>query len=344
MSRVYQGRDYIECVFNNDLIPFIKCQNNCNGIVEGELYSLQSPSFDGVEMEKKVYKILGIIGKYHGVDINSVIVKQVSGAESTIFEINRLMAKELGIQYEPKIFLLPYNLNWHHEETPLNIDNFNPNDLSTYPNQNGYINYIIVKLSGFNAYRNTHIITSSGRMLQKDHFLNTFHCYYSFDLDEDGPINIGGRAKIDIISDQIDDMTMENNNQAKTYSSRFGYLCDRNGNVWVRIDLVGKGVKSETLKDKNINDLFRFCWSEDDRITNTISNDTIPIPNFSGFLRSAINDLEHGLAHTAIKGLVRELNGRFEQYDGNRWVHISENSLRGKDYRRIYEDELKKLF
>ena len=48
----------------------------------------------GVSFEVEEGKILGIIGKYHGVDINSVIVKQVSGAESTIFETLQSVASQ----------------------------------------------------------------------------------------------------------------------------------------------------------------------------------------------------------------------------------------------------------
>lgn len=335
--KIYQGKEYVECVFNNDLIPFIKCQNNCSGIVKGEIYSLQSPSFDGIEMEKKVYKVLGIVFKYHGVDINSVIVKQISGTESTVFEINRLIAKELGVQYEPKIFLLPLNLNWQHEECPLDMNNFNVNDLSTYPSQNGYINYIILKLKGFSAYRNTHIITPNGKLMDKLQFISNLKCHYIFDVDEEGPIQIGDTAKFEIITEEIYDLLGHKEDNKPTYSSRQGYLCDPNGDIWIRIDLVGKGVKTSTLQNKNINDLFRFSWIEEDRFRNT---QNIPLPNFSNIMENAMK----GLASTAIKGLVRELNGRYEEFNGNRWVRINENNFRGRNYQRVDIDDLHKLF
>lgn len=308
MSRIYIDRDKVSAVYTPEMLPLIKCQRNCEGLISGEMYSLPTESVDGIETQKRIYKLLGIVRSYRGYDIDSAIVKQVSGPQSMLFEIDRTMARELGVTYEPRITILPINMNWVHEDSNVDFVELNQDDLSSYPSQNGYINNIIIKLSGFNSFRDTHIITPNNRMLTRRNFLSSFEINYAFDIDENGPIQIGDRIcheDFDIVTNQID-----------TNPNRENFICDENGDIYIRINLVGKSVKAETLKNKSIHDLFRISWREgtenDVQLQNLYYQDE-PIESIS-----------------PTNGLIRAYNDIVEIYQNGSWHRIDKNQLIGK--------------
>ena len=56
--------------------------------IEGENYALQGVACDGFEMETKVYKLIKVVDDFYGTNINSVIVKQISGEQGIIFTLS----------------------------------------------------------------------------------------------------------------------------------------------------------------------------------------------------------------------------------------------------------------
>lgn len=140
--------------------------------VEGELYSLQGIACDGFEMKTKTYRLIGVVDEYEGTEINSVIVKQVSGEVGKIFTLSKYDCDCLKIKYESGLQLFPKSLPWKlvKEEVP-----FNPYDLGTTPlsDIDNTVRHILIRLDGFKDYREGHIITPSGNIIKENVFIDS---------------------------------------------------------------------------------------------------------------------------------------------------------------------------
>lgn len=83
-----------------------------NRFIVGSDYSLFNKRVDGFEQTERIYKCFGYISKLNGIDIDSVIMKQINGEESTIFSLTRDDCNILKINYEQGLCLFPSNMNW----------------------------------------------------------------------------------------------------------------------------------------------------------------------------------------------------------------------------------------
>ena len=57
--------------------------------IKGEKYALKGVSCEGFEMPEKVYELVAVHDKFDGIDLNSVIVKQISGDQDKIFTLSK---------------------------------------------------------------------------------------------------------------------------------------------------------------------------------------------------------------------------------------------------------------
>lgn len=340
-SNTIQNKNCVEAVYSKDLIPFIKIENtkDDNELVVGERYALGYKSCDGIEIPRKVYEIHAVIEIFKSKPLYCVVAKQIEGPTSTIYEINRSICNDLGIDYESNLQLLPMAMNWEKITAEISDEvEFNPNDMSTYPSQGGYVNFIVVKLSGFASYRPTHIITSNGTTLTSKEFLKTFSVTFQYDVDGDKSlVEIGKTVKHSIITNELEEFAVGHPH----INPRKGCLCNENGDMYVRLDLSGLRIKPEMLKDKTINDLFLFSWVE----TKTLDEPQLLYPktefdDFHDLISSIGQTFEDTFTERppfeVKEGMVRrDSYGRFEIFDGYRWRRTSEQSLRGKDYRLV---------
>ena len=137
--------------------------------IKGEKYALSGVSCEGFEMPEKVYELVGIHDEYDGININSVIVKQISGDQDKIFTLSKNDCACMGIEYENGLQLVPKYLNWRRvkEIIPFDSSNLGTTPLSDIDNT---IRYALVKINGFKDYVDGYVLTPSGKIIKEEQF------------------------------------------------------------------------------------------------------------------------------------------------------------------------------
>lgn len=154
MDKQNNGSQYV--IVNGRLIKPIFPKENMVGEPKnkyiGSTFTLVGSECDDFTMPKRKYEIVHEIKKIDDIDINSFVVKQVSGDNShAIFTLTKSDCKSLGIPYERGLHLLPNNMDFEMENVksePI----FNEYDLSTYPlsyDDKVSVKFMKVKISGF---------------------------------------------------------------------------------------------------------------------------------------------------------------------------------------------------
>lgn len=91
---------------------FTAYRKNSNRFIVGSDYALFNKKIDGFEQGERIYKCFGYVNRLNGIDIDSVVMKQVGGEDSTIFSLTRDDCEMLKINYEQGLCLFPSNMNW----------------------------------------------------------------------------------------------------------------------------------------------------------------------------------------------------------------------------------------
>lgn len=143
--------------------------NKLPRFIIGENYSLKGVSCDGFDMPEKVYKLIGIVNEYAGVNVDSVIVKQVGGERGQIFTLSKNDCAQLGIEYENGLQLFPKKMSWTRVKDKVDFDS---NNLGTTPRSNidNTIRHIVIKINGFKDYSDGFILSPSGRLINEKKF------------------------------------------------------------------------------------------------------------------------------------------------------------------------------
>lgn len=237
---------------------------NAPTFVKGEHYTLQGKSCDGFEMESKEYELVGVLDKFEDVDIDSVIVKQISDNDGFIFTLSKNDAASIGIEYEEGLQLLPKKLQWKRvlEEVA-----FNPNDLSTTPRSkiDNTVRYVVLEIKGFEYYRNGYVISPSGKVVPIYMITNTLTVIAK------QPIIYGNGFVIDKGTRLTECCTIHPANVSFPYG---GFLTE-NKSIYVIIQLgmmlpskrlttidYKCGVEPHYLKGLSPTDIFDIMWDE----------------------------------------------------------------------------------
>lgn len=137
--------------------------------VEGEKYALKGIACDGFEMSEKVYELVGMVNEFHGVKIDSLIVKQVEGEKGLIFTLSKNDCEHLGIEYQNGLQLFPKKLAWRRVK---DIIPFDKNNLGTTPlsDIDNTVRNILIRLDGFKDYLDGYVLTPSGHLITEKQF------------------------------------------------------------------------------------------------------------------------------------------------------------------------------
>ena len=261
---------------------------NDTTIKVGDICVEQKPSVDGEELPKRFYKILGIVGKLHDIDINSYLVKEVfptpngdwsdtqEGTFRTTFSLSRSDCKYLNIEYQDGIEVYPFpNTNefFHkyikEDEEPIAIEekssDIDYNNLATYPVSpvDGYIRHIVIQLSGFKPINDNVLLYNynDGRIIAVDRFCRTLRIVLkrhitSYD-NRSAAFFSGSLMKYRIVG--------------KTKEITDFNIADEDGNIFIEVDTFIKsdrtsdgivGISPEALNGFNVNDLFEISFNE----------------------------------------------------------------------------------
>lgn len=233
--------------------------------IEGEKYSLKGIACDGFKMDEKIYELVGIVNDFHGVKIDSVIVKQVEGEKDLIFTLSKNDCEHLGIEYQNGLQLFPQRLDWKRVKDAIEFDK---NNLGTTPlsDIDNTIRYILVKLNGFKDYFDGYVITPSGHLIAEKQFEKTVRVQTIEPL-------VYGNGYI------IKDKTNLNIEIVYPQNELFnhGNFISSDENVYILIKLVKNGtndsfdgsfgVERKYLEGINPNDYFTISWDELGSIT-----------------------------------------------------------------------------
>lgn len=118
---------------------------------KGDVFALQGVECDDFSMPVKEYEVIKKVDEIFGIQLDGLVVKQISGDTSTIFSLTKTDCQTLGIEFQPRLLFFPMNMNWkeviisQHEK----IKEFNPLDMSTYPvfKETNLIERIVVRIN-----------------------------------------------------------------------------------------------------------------------------------------------------------------------------------------------------
>jgi hypothetical protein len=235
--------------------------------IVGEKYALKGTSCEGFEMPEKVYELVAVHDEFEGVNINSLIVKQVSGDQDKIFTLSKNDCEHIGIKYENGLQLFPKHLKWRRVKE---VVPFNPNNLGTTPRSDidNTIRYILLKLNGFKDYADGYVVTPSGKLIKEKQFENTLRITSNEPIVYEQP------------TAKFDGLKFEENkpfNIEIAYPSILNYnhgnFISSEDTVYVLIKLVQplvgpslidghSGVERVNLEGFNPNDHFTISWDE----------------------------------------------------------------------------------
>lgn len=237
---------------------------------KGSLYTLKGKSCDGFEMTEKTYLIVDYINEFHGVTIDSFIVKQVDGPRGVIFTLSKNDCKELGIEFEEGLQLLPRTMKW---ENVMSETEFDGHTLYTSPRSkaDGTIRYLGICLSGFVDEDNGYIITPNGTVVKEEvlyeslgaKLLKTLHFGNSdLYLDE------GRLLKCHLVKSDEDEYSR---NKLITDDGKIYMLFTLKRGCNASISADGEiGINPVSLTAEKVSDIFDIWWDE----SNSVSLDT----------------------------------------------------------------------
>lgn len=157
--RTYQNiePELVKAYFHPKLIKKRRINTKKEKFHEGDIFSLQGIECDDFNMPIKEYEVIKKIDSVSGVDLSGVVVKQISGDEDTVFSLTKTDCQTLGIEFQPKLLFFPQNMAWKEVSVKknYNFNQFNPNDLSTYPvdEESGMIKRIVISFSNVKEHK-----------------------------------------------------------------------------------------------------------------------------------------------------------------------------------------------
>lgn len=165
----FQPKDLFEVVDFTNMGVVEEPRTMIPKFVIGEKYALKGIACDGFEMQEKIYELVGVVDNFHGVKIDSVIVKQVGGEKGLVFTLSKNDCIHLGIKYQKGLQLFPKKLDWKRVE---DFVAFDKNNLGTMPLSkiDNTVRNIMVKLNGFKDYFDGYILTPSGCLIKEKQF------------------------------------------------------------------------------------------------------------------------------------------------------------------------------
>lgn len=249
-NRVTLPKELFEIVDYSNMGVVEEDNNLPPAFIKGEKYALKGTSCEGFEMPTKIYQLVAIHDKFDDVDINSIIVKQISGDNSKIFTLSKNDCQHIGIDYEQGLQLFPKDLKW---ELVKDIVPFNPHDLSTTPcsSIDNTIRDIVIKVKGFKDYRDGYIVTPNGKLIKEEHFRKTFRFKSNEPLG-----HVKGYVEIEIV-------------YPKNVIFNHGNFISEDDSIYIKLSfrgnkphLISEGINRHEVKGFDPNEYFLISWDE----------------------------------------------------------------------------------
>ena len=288
--------------------------------VKGEKYALKGVSCEGFEMPEKVYELVAVHDKYGSTNVNSLIVKQISGDQSKIFTLSKNDCAHIGIKYESGLQLFPKSMKWRRVK---DIVPFNPSNLATTPlsDIDNTIRYVLLKLNGFKDYADGYVVTPSGKLIKEKTFEKTLTIVSNEPIVYANPISGHHNVVRENIPLKVKVV------YPKNIQYNHGNFISSEDTVYLLVDLTiktddsidySRGVTKVFLEGFNPNDHFTISWDELGAYT-----------------------VEEYEAEKARK--EKERLARIEKEEAERKKRIAEEEERIKEQRRRTEEAIERM-
>lgn len=305
----------------------------------GERYSLKPKECDGFKMDEQVYEVYGTLDKFDDdeMNINSVIVKEITKSNGTLYTLSRNDCEWLGIEFSSGLQLLPKSLDWKY----VDVD-FDENDLSTTQSLegDGKIHYVLLKINGFKSYPNSNILTPSGKIIDENRLENSLVIRNNIPL-------ISSNHKI---GDSNSTLLRKIVKVGKNKYTNSNILTDDNElYVLVRISLRYRfnndyGIDRDYLKNISPKDFFSVEWDEFGAMTLNEYNKKIEFERYERERRIAIEEekikkrreKEELLRKEAIKAKEEIMKKKKKQF--NDYISSISSSISSISPNRIYRE------
>lgn len=305
----------------------------------GERYSLKPKECDGFKMDEHVYEVYGTLDKFDDdeMNINSVIVKEITKSNGTLYTLSRNDCEWLGIEFSSGLQLLPKSLDWKY----VDVD-FDENDLSTTQSLegDGKIHYVLLKINGFKSYPNSNILTPSGKIIDENRLENSLVIRNNIPL-------ISSNHKI---GDSNSTLLRKIVKVGKNKYTNSNILTDNNElYVLVRISLRYRfnndyGIDRDYLKNISPKDFFSVEWDEFGAMTLNEYNKKIEFERIERERRIAIEEekirkkreKEELLRKEAIKAKEEIMKKKKKQF--NDYISSISSSISLISPNRIYRE------
>jgi len=145
----------------------------------GDVYSLRVPPIEGVEFDKRYFRLCGIIDTYKGCELNACVMREVErdgegkfvdkkNVNRRRFSVTPNICKNLGIEYKPGYELFSVSNDFVYEP-PIayphkEANDIDYNNMSTYPisHSNGKISHILIAMKGIKIFADGHVVMENG--------------------------------------------------------------------------------------------------------------------------------------------------------------------------------------
>ena len=321
-----QTDENVAAIYDSVLTPILDLNNNHTQrekMVVGNNYYIEN-EFDKTNINK-VYELKHVVSK-NGVIY--LVVKKAKGFNFSIYTLSPTLCEYLNIPFEEGLTVMPNTCNWKRYYYPIteNLE-FNPNDLSTYPTQDGLINFMIVKLSGFQSLRKHHFVTPNNNEIDPQTFLKSLRVTFKYDLDgaKNNVITTTKKIAWDLLTFEDDDITRE------------GCICDKEGNLFLKLDLREFDITPSMTCGLSAADIFKFSWVEENveerEIEEAIVTEESPLRQdlFSKLFGKDYNDEQ---SQMNVDEVIKPINGMvrinptsrgflYEIYQNGRWLSMT---------------------
>lgn len=260
--------------FFSDKLKFIppKQEEEPNQFFEnGEKYELSGISCEDFTMPKKVYEHIKTINSVDGVNMDSVVMKQIDGDKSTIFSLTKADCQKLNIPFSQGLQIFPKNMGWNKindnkliEEKQNHIE-FDSTNLSTYPvcYSDKLIHFIVIKLSGFHVLNPNTILTPHCHIVDIKDFFDTLTITTKRDIGNAHDfgntfIQKFSRIKYKVVTSNV------------SRCNRFSNLVDASGCVFIELSFETQynnnmilGINPSSFENLSFDDFFTVTYIHD---------------------------------------------------------------------------------
>lgn len=267
-----------------------------NDDVTNKICVVETPTVDGETLPKHFYRVLGSIDEIAGININSLLVKEVFLDENNNFVYNnddtrmhysltRDDCKFLNIDYQDGIELLPYypvkfidepksSLPTVDEQIKSIIDKVNNYDLSTYPTCviDNTIRKIVIKLDNFRPLNDNCIILPNNAIIDLKRFVNSLKIELKLNIASYDDMT-AGFIKGRLLNFNIVTPTMTKLNIADDKGEIFiEVLFTRESNITSDRKV---GISPKALDGIGVNDLINVICDDGNMVTPTFDVDKL---------------------------------------------------------------------